>query len=57
MLVTALSPLVGYANAAKIAKTAQERNLTLKEAAVSLGLVSAEDFDAHVKPEEMTRPG
>jgi fumarate hydratase class II len=54
MLVTALSPVVGYANAAKIAKTAHERNITLKEAAVSLGLVTAEQFDALVKPEAMT---
>ncbi|MBX3262301.1 MAG: class II fumarate hydratase [Labilithrix sp.] len=54
MLVTALSPLVGYANAAKIAKTAYENNVTLKEAALSLGLVTAAEFDAHVKPEEMT---
>jgi fumarate hydratase class II len=56
MLVTALSPVVGYANAAKIAKTAYERNITLKEAAVLLGLVSEADFDAHVKPEAMTHP-
>ncbi len=56
MLVTALSPLVGYANAAKIAKTAFERNISLKEAAVSLGLVTEADFDAHVKPESMTHP-
>ena len=56
MLVTALSPVVGYANAAKIAKTAYERNITLKEAAVSLGLVTAEKFDEHVKPETMTHP-
>ncbi len=56
MLVTALSPTIGYANAAKIAKTAYERNVTLKEAAVSLGLVSAEQFDELVKPETMTRP-
>lgn len=56
MLVTALSPVVGYANAAKIAKTAYEKGITLKEAAVSLGLVTAEQFDEHVKPEEMTHP-
>ncbi|MBX3225556.1 MAG: class II fumarate hydratase, partial [Labilithrix sp.] len=56
MLVTALSPVVGYANAAKIAKTAYEQNITLKEAAVSLGLVTAAEFDAHVKPAEMTHP-
>ena len=56
MLVTALSPLVGYANAAKIAKTAYERNITLKEAAVSLGLVTEQQFDEHMKPETMTHP-
>jgi fumarate hydratase class II len=56
MLVTALAPVVGYANAAKIAKTAHAENLTLKEAALKLGLVTAEQFDAHVKPEAMTHP-
>ncbi len=56
MLVTALSPVVGYANAAKIAKAAYERNVTLKEAAVSLGLVTEEKFDEIVKPESMTHP-
>ena len=56
MLVTALSPLVGYANAAKIAKLAHAKGLTLKEAALELGLVTAEQFDAHVRPEEMTHP-
>jgi len=56
MLVTALSPVVGYANAAKIAKTAYERNITLKEAAVSLGLVTEAKFDEIVKPESMTHP-
>jgi fumarate hydratase class II len=55
MLVTALSPLVGYANAAKIAKTAYERNVSLKEAALSLGVTEA-DFDAYVNPAAMTRP-
>ena len=56
MLVTALSPVVGYANAAKIAKTAHENGSTLQEAAVSLGLVTAERFDELVRPEEMTHP-
>jgi fumarate hydratase class II len=56
MLVTALSPVVGYANAAKIAKTAYERNITLKEAAVTLGLVTEAQFDELVRPEAMTRP-
>ncbi len=58
MLVTALSPVVGYANAATIAKTAHEKNVTLREAAVSiLGLVTEEQFDAAVKPDAMTHPG
>jgi fumarate hydratase class II len=54
MLVTALSPLVGYVDAAKIAKTAYERNVTLKEAALSLGLVTEAQFDELVRPEAMT---
>jgi len=56
MLVTALNPHVGYDNAAKIAKKAHAENLTLKEAAVALGLLSAEDFDAMIKPEKMAKP-
>ena len=56
MLVTALSPVVGYANAATIAKIAYEKNITLKEAAVSLGFVTEAQFDEHVRPEAMTRP-
>src|SRR4030081_827216 len=57
MLVTALAPKIGYDNAAKVAKTAHERGTTLKEEAVRLGLVSAEEFDQLVQPEKMTRPG
>ena len=53
MLVTALNPVIGYDNAAKIAKTAWADNTTLKEAAVKLGLLSAEEFDEHVKAERM----
>ena len=53
MLVTALNQVIGYDNAAKVAKTAFEKNQTLKEAAVSLGLISAEEFDKHVRPENM----
>ncbi|MDL1913771.1 MAG: class II fumarate hydratase [Bergeyella sp.] len=53
MLVTALNPHIGYENAAKIAKTAHENGTTLKEEAVNLGLVSAEDFDKWVRPENM----
>jgi fumarate hydratase, class II len=57
MLVTALNPHIGYDNAAKIAKKAHTEGTTLKEAALSLGLVKAEDFDKWIKPEEMIRPG
>ncbi len=53
MLVTALNPCIGYENAAKIAKTAHKNGTTLKEEAIALGLMSAEDFDKYVKPEEM----
>jgi fumarate hydratase class II len=53
MLVTALNPHVGYENAAKIAKKAHKENKTLKEAAVELGLLTNEQFDAWVKPEDM----
>lgn len=56
MLVTALNPHIGYENAAKIAKTAHKNGTTLKEEAVALGFMSAEDFDANVKPEEMIAP-
>jgi fumarate hydratase, class II len=57
MLVTALNPHIGYDNAAKIAKKAHRDGTTLREAAVSLGLVSAEDFDRWVDPKKMTKPG
>jgi fumarate hydratase class II len=57
MLVTALAPRIGYDNAAKVAKTAHARGTTLKEEAVRLGFVSADEFDRLVKPERMTRPG
>jgi fumarate hydratase class II len=53
MLVTALNPHIGYDNAAKIAKTAHKEGTTLKEAAVKLGLVKPEQFDAWVRPEKM----
>jgi fumarate hydratase class II len=56
MLVTALNPHVGYDNAAKIAKKAHHEGLTLKEAAVALGLLSADDFDRLIKPEKMAFP-
>ncbi|MFC4779234.1 class II fumarate hydratase [Paenibacillus sp. GCM10023252] len=54
MLVTALNPHIGYENAAAIAKQAHKEGLTLKEAAVRSGLLTAEQFDAYVKPEAMT---
>jgi fumarate hydratase class II len=57
MLVTALNPHIGYENAAKIAQTAHRENLTLREAALNLGLVSAADFDRWMDPAAMTRPG
>ena len=57
MLVTALNPHIGYDNAGKIAKKALAENKTLRAAALELGLVSAEDFDAWVDPAAMTRPG
>jgi fumarate hydratase class II len=53
MLVTALNTKIGYDNAAAIAKKAYNENTTLKEAAVSLGLLTPEEFDAWVKPEDM----
>jgi len=53
MLVTALNTKIGYDNAAAIAKKAYNENTTLKEAAVTLGLLTADEFDAWVKPEEM----
>jgi fumarate hydratase class II len=56
MLVTALAPTIGYDNAAKIAKTAHKNGTTLKEEALASGLVSAEDYDAIVRPETMIGP-
>ncbi len=53
MLVTALNQKIGYDNAAKVAKKAHAEGLTLKEAALSLKLISAEDFDKYVRPEDM----
>ncbi len=57
MLVTALNPHIGYEKAAKIAQTAHHDESTLKEAAVKLGFLSAEEFDRWVRPETMTGPG
>lgn len=56
MLVTALNPHIGYDNAAKIAKTAHKNGTTLKEEAVKLGLLTAEQFDKWVVPEDMLAP-
>jgi fumarate hydratase class II len=56
MLVTALNPYIGYENAAKIAKTAHAEKSTLKATAIKLGLLSAEEFDKYVVPEDMISP-
>jgi len=56
MLVTALSPRIGYEKAAEIAQRAHREGLTLREAALASGYVSAEEFDAWVRPEAMTGP-
>jgi fumarate hydratase class II len=56
MLVTALNPHIGYDKAAQIAKKAHKEGTSLKEAAVSLGFLSPEDFDRWVRAEEMTHP-
>ncbi len=56
MLVTALAPTIGYDNAAKIAKTAHKNGTTLKDEAVKGGYVTAEEFDAVVRPEDMIAP-
>lgn len=56
MLVTALNPHIGYENAAKVAKTAFAEGITLREAAVRLGFLTAEAFDQIVRPEKMVGP-
>lgn len=56
MLVTALNPHIGYDNAAKIAKKAHQEGTTLKEAALALDLLTAEQFDDYVRPEDMVAP-
>jgi fumarate hydratase class II len=56
MLVTALAPKIGYDAAAKIAKTAHKNGTTLKEEALKTGLVTAEEFDRIVRPEDMIHP-
>jgi fumarate hydratase class II len=56
MLVTALNQSIGYDNAAKVAKLAHHEGTTLKEAALKLGLITAEEFDRVVRPEKMVSP-
>ena len=56
MLVTALNPLIGYDNAAKVAKHAYKSNTTLREAAIELGLLTGEQFDDAITPEDMVGP-
>ncbi|MBM2290933.1 class II fumarate hydratase [Sulfitobacter pseudonitzschiae] len=56
MLVTALAPTIGYDNATKVAKTAHKNGTTLKEEAIALGFVDAEEFDRVVRPENMIGP-
>jgi len=56
MLVTALNPHIGYDKAAKVAKKAHAEGTSLKEAAVALGFLTAEEFDKFVRPEQMIGP-
>ena len=56
MLVTALNPHIGYEKSAQISLTAHREATTLREAALKLGFVTAEQFDAWVRPEDMTHP-
>jgi fumarate hydratase, class II len=56
MLVTALSPHIGYDKAAQVAKAAHANGTTLREEALRLGFVSGAEFDRIVRPETMTRP-
>ncbi|HEX5705252.1 MAG TPA: class II fumarate hydratase [Pyrinomonadaceae bacterium] len=56
MLVTALNEHIGYDNAAKLAKHAHKKGISLRESAIELGLLTGEQFDDWVKPEEMTHP-
>ncbi|MBT0879796.1 MULTISPECIES: class II fumarate hydratase [unclassified Campylobacter] len=56
MLVTALNPHIGYENAAKVAKNAHKKGISLKESCLELGLVSEEDFDKFVVPANMIKP-
>ena len=56
MLVTALSPKIGYDNAAKIAKKAYKNGTTLKEEAIKSGLINNKDYDKVVDPKKMIKP-
>jgi fumarate hydratase class II len=56
MLVTALSPVIGYDKASKIAHHAMDNDLTLKEAALQLGFVTEAEFDRIVDPKKMVKP-
>ena len=56
MLVTALNPVIGYDNAARVAKKAFSEGGTLRDAAIALDLLTGEEFDAAVKPENMIGP-
>lgn len=56
MLVTALNPHIGYDKAASIAKKAHAEGITLKEAAIELGLLTGEEFDQMVDPRKMLAP-
>jgi fumarate hydratase class II len=56
MLVTALNPYIGYDNAAKAAKKAHTEGTSLKEATLSLGLLTSEQFEQYVRPEKMIGP-
>ncbi len=56
MLVTALSPIIGYDKSAEVAHYALEHDLTLKEAALELEYISEEEFDQVMDPKKMTHP-
>jgi fumarate hydratase class II len=56
MLVTALSPVIGYDKSAKLAHTAYEDGTTLREACLKLGFLTGDEFDKHVIPQKMTHP-
>ena len=56
MMVTALAPKIGYDNAAKIAKKALKRNTTLRQEALSSGLISKNDYDKIIDPIKLTKP-